>query len=205
MNSKWLEWTQSLSAIAQNGLTYQTSPFDRERYRQIRTIAAEMIAATSGLGVSATEKQISADEGYSTPKVDVRGAVFSDEGILMVRERRDGLWTLPGGWADVSDSPSEAVEKEILQESGYEAKARKLTAVYDRNRHGHPPYVFHVYKIFFLCELTGGAPATSIETDGVDFFAEDNLPELSLPRVTAAQIKRTFEHYRNPDLATDFD
>lgn len=205
MNPKWLVWAQSLSAIAQNGLVYAHDPFDRERYEQIRTIAAEIIAAASGSGVSGAEKLISADEGYATPKVDVRGAVFSEGGILMVRERRDGLWTLPGGWADVSDSPSEAVEKEILQESGYEAKARKLAAVYDRNRHGHPPYIFHVYKLFFLCELTGGAPATSIETDGAEFFAEDKLPELSLPRVSAAQIKRMFEHYHNPELPADFD
>lgn len=205
MNSKWLKWAQSLSAIAQNGLTYQTTPFDLERYQQIRTIAAEMVSAASSLEVLEAEYLISTDEGYATPKVDVRGAVFSEKGILMVRERRDGFWTLPGGWADINDSPSEAVEKEIRQESGYKAKISKLAAVYDRNRHGHPPYIFHVYKLFFLCELTGGAPAVSIETDGVDFFAEDNLPELSLPRVTAAQIKRMFEHYRNPGLPTDFD
>lgn len=205
MNSKWSEWAQTLSAIAQNGLTYQTTPFDMERYQQIRTIAAEMVANAFNLEFSEAENLISTDEGYATPKVDVRGAVFSERGILMVRERRDGLWTLPGGWADVGDTPSQAVEKEILQESGYVAKTLKLAAVFDRNGHGHPPYVFHVYKLFFVCKLTGGAPATSIETDGVDFFAEDNLPDLSLPRVTESQIKRMFEHYRNPDLPTDFD
>ena len=147
------------------------------------------------------------DEKKNTEQkiLDAAMQVFTEKGILMVRERRDGLWTLPGGWADVNDTPSEAVEKEIRQESGYEAKASKLVAVYDRNQHGHPPYVFHVYKLFFLCELTGGAPAASIETDGVDFFAEDDLPGLSLPRVTPAQIKQMFAHYRNPDLPTDFD
>jgi len=125
--------------------------------------------------------------------------------ILLVKERSDGLWTLPGGWADVNDSPAQAVEKEILEESGYKAKAIKIAAVYDRNKHGHPYHLYHTYKLFFLCEITGGKPSKTMETDGVGFFAENNLPPLSVDRVTAAQIKRMFEHYRNPGLATDFD
>jgi ADP-ribose pyrophosphatase YjhB (NUDIX family) len=143
--------------------------------------------------------------GYATPKVDVRGAVFRDDAILLVRERSDGGWTLPGGWADVGDSPAAAVEREIAEESGYQARAVRLLAFYDRNKHGHPPYAFHAYKVFFLCELTGGEAQPGGETSEVGFFREDALPELSLTRVVPAQIARLFAHYRHPDWPADFD
>jgi ADP-ribose pyrophosphatase YjhB (NUDIX family) len=145
------------------------------------------------------------EEGYATPKVDVRGAVFRDDGILLVRERSDGLWTLPGGWADVGDTPAAAVEREIFEESGYTAKATRLVAVYDRDRQGHPPIPYAVYKLYFICELTGGAPATNHETDEVGFFREDTLPPLSLSRTLPHQIARLFAHYRNPHWPADFE
>jgi ADP-ribose pyrophosphatase YjhB (NUDIX family) len=143
--------------------------------------------------------------GHATPKVDVRGAVFRHEAILLVRERYDGLWTLPGGWADIGESPCEAVVREIFEESGYRTRATKLLALYDKTRHAHPPSPYYTYKLFFLCELIGGSPAPSIETDGVDFFRVDALPPLSHTRVTPAQIARLFELSRHPDAPTDFD
>ena len=135
----------------------------------------------------------------------MRAAVFRENRILLVRESTDGAWSLPGGWADVGESPADAVVREVREESGYETRAVKLLAVYDRNRHGHPPFPFHAYKLFFRCELIGGEAALSNETTGVDWFAEDALPPISTIRVTAAQIHRFFEHYRNPDWPTDFD
>lgn len=205
MDSRWLHWTRRLQAIAQNGLTYTEGVFDRERYEELRAIAAEMIAAGAGAEPERVEGWIAAEEGYATPKVDVRGVVFRDAKLLLVREKSDGLWTLPGGWADVGESPSEAVVKEIREESGYQARAVKLIAVYDRDRHGHPPLTWYVYKMFIHCELLGGEARHSIETDGVDFFAEDEIPPLSLGRVTPAQIRRMFEHLRQPDWPTEFD
>ena len=143
--------------------------------------------------------------GYATPKIDVRGVVFRDDRVLLVRERIDGKWTVPGGWADVNDPPAHSVEKEIEQESGYTARATKVAAVWDRNKHDHPPFLFHTWKVFFLCELTGGEPRTSYETTGVDFFALDALPELSTGRSTAAQIRRMYQHHLDPTLPTEFD
>jgi len=125
--------------------------------------------------------------------------------VLLVRERSDGRWTLPGGWVDVNDSPSQAVEREVREESGYQARAVKLAALIDKNRHPHPPGVFHIYKLLFLCELTGGSPATSAETDAVQFFALTALPELSTGRILAAQIERAYQHRLNPALPTEFD
>jgi ADP-ribose pyrophosphatase YjhB (NUDIX family) len=147
------------------------------------------------------------DEGYATPKVDVRGGVFQQDKVLLVRERSDGKWTLPGGWVDVGDSPSFAVEREIREESGYLAKAVKLAALYDRNNpaHGHPPSILHIYKLFFICEMNGGTATVSNETDAVDFFAVSALPPLSVGRATQAQIQRLYQHQLNRGLPTEFD
>lgn len=201
----WLHWIRQLEAIAQNGKTYAKNPFDLERYHALERLTAEIAAADCGLTAEAIEEIFARDAGPATPKLDVRAGIIGDGGILLVRERSDGLWTLPGGWIDVQEAPSEAAVREVREESGYECRAVKLVAVLDRNRHGHPPILFHTYKLVFQCELTGGAPAESIETDGVDFFREDELPPLSRSRVTEAQIHRVFEHHRNPDLPTDFD
>jgi ADP-ribose pyrophosphatase YjhB (NUDIX family) len=205
MHPRWLQWAKALQAIAQNGLTYTEGPFDVERYEVVREIAAEMMAAHSDAELDFVRDLFANEVGAATPKVDVRAAVFRDDAILLVKERDDGLWTLPGGWADVNEPPSQAVEREVYEESGYRTRAVKLLAFYDRDRHGHPPYPFHVYKLFFQCELVGGAPAPSIETDAVGFFREDELPPLSLTRVMPAQISRLFEHLRHPGWPTDFD
>ncbi|MEH2199724.1 NUDIX hydrolase [Nostoc sp.] len=205
METKWLEWAQKLQAIAQNGLTYSEGPFDIERYKQLRAIATEIMANYSNVEHSYILDLFNGEVGYATPKVDVRAAIFRDNTILLVKEKADGCWSLPGGWADVGESPSEVVVKEVYEESGYQARAIKLLAVYDRDKQGHPPFPFYVYKLFFHCEIIGGSPSSSIETEDVGFFAEDTLPELSIGRVTPRQITRLFHHYRNPDLPTDFD
>jgi len=205
MDPEWLEWAKTLQAIAQNGLAYAKDPFDLERYGAVREIAAEIMAVHSDMDVNTVRALFMSEEGHATPKVDVRGAVFCGDAILLVRERQDGLWTLPGGWADVNESPSEAVVREVYEESGYRTQALKLVALYDRSKHAHTPFPYHVYKLFFQCELLGGGPAQSMETDGVALFREDDIPELSLLRVTPAQVTRAFEHYRHPDWPTDFD
>ncbi len=202
--SKQVDWAQRIAALAQTGLHYAANDYDGERYRQLLDIAAEMLASAAGAELDAVKLTLAADDGYITPKVDVRGAVFRDGKALLVREAADGLWTLPGGWADVGDAPSQAVEREIREESGYEAKAVKLLALEDRKRR-HPPSPFAVYKAAFLCELRGGAPRTSSETTAVAWFAEDALPPLSPGRVTAGQIRRWFRHWRQPDLPSEFD
>jgi ADP-ribose pyrophosphatase YjhB (NUDIX family) len=205
MPPKWLDWAQRLQAIAQSGLTFDPHLYDRERYESVREIAAEMLSQGGACDIEPVRAILTSQSGYATPKVDLRAAVFRDDKILLVQEREDGGWTLPGGWADVGESPAKGVVREVREESGYETRATKLLAAYDRNLHDHPPIPFHAYKLFFLCELIGGAPAQSAETSGVDWFAENNVPPLSLSRVTAAQIHRFFEHYRNPNWPTDFD
>ena len=204
--SRWLDWNIKLQAIAQTGLTFARDPYDIERYQAIREIAAEMLAAGSGLEISRVRDVLSRDSGYATPKVDVRGVIFRGDELLLVREASDGAWTLPGGWADVGESPVENVVREVFEESGFQTRARKLLAVFDRAKHPHePPFAFHVYKLFVQCEIVGGTATPSSETLEVAFFPEDRLPPLSITRVTPGQIQRLFEHHRHPDLPTDFD
>ena len=208
-----LDLSRKLLALAQSGLHFTRDPYDKERYEEIARIASELLAAESPGGLAVTPAAIlelwQRDRGYVTPKIEVRGSIFREkEGIsevLLVRETIDGKWTLPGGWVDVNEGPRQAIEKEILQESGYIAEVVKLAAVYDKLRHEHPPSLFHTWKLFFLCEITGGQPRFSLETDGIEFFALDALPELSMPRTTPAQIARMHVHYLNPGLPTDVD
>lgn len=205
MEPKWLEWARRVQALAQNGLTYTDSAYDRDRYEHLREVAVEMLAAGAETDMAPIRELFSNEQGYATPKVDVRGVVFRGDEILLVRERADGGWTLPGGWADVWDVPSQAVEREVLEESGYRVRADKLLACWDRRLHGHPPTHLCIYKLFFRCELLGGEPVGSIETDGISFFPENGWPRLSLPRTTPWELTRLFEHHRHPDWPADFD
>ena len=200
-----LEWARKVQAIAQNGLTFSRDPYDRERYLQLEDLAATMLSTELEAPFAAARAVWQDERGYATPKVDVRGGVFRGDEVLLVRERSDARWTLPGGWADVNDAPSEAVTREIFEESGYRARVVKLAALIDKNRHPHPPGIHHIYKLFFLCELTGGSPAASGETDAVEFFRVSALPELSTGRVLGAQIERLYQHQLNPALPTYFD
>jgi ADP-ribose pyrophosphatase YjhB (NUDIX family) len=200
-----IDLAQRLLAIAQNGLTYSLSAYDTERYEEVRKIGLELLAAGSGADIEELRGAFVMERGYATPKVDVRGAAFRDGRILLVREREDGRWSLPGGWADIGQSPAECVEREILEESGFKAKAVKLIAVLDRDRHGHPPIPFHAYKLFFLCELTGGSAAAREETTEVGFFGPDEIPALSLTRLVPDQIRMAFRYAMDPSLPTRFD
>ena len=203
----WPEWVRALRAISQTGLHFSRDPFDTERYQQVREVASQMLQCHSNLSREQIVTLDASDLGYATPKVDVRGAIIREGGILMVREIADqGRWTLPGGWADPNETPSEAVVREVYEESGYRTRAIKLVGVYDRAKQGLvPPYPFHIYKHFFLCEIVGGSPRKSVETSEIGFFPEDGLPELSVARISASLIRRCFAHQRQGELPTDFD
>jgi ADP-ribose pyrophosphatase YjhB (NUDIX family) len=203
---KWLRWAQQLQALAQSGLQYTTNLFDIERYQKISRLAAEIMADGAGAELRLVNDVFDAQAGYATPKVDVRGVVFHQEKLLFVRELMDGgKWTLPGGWVDINESPSQAVEREVREEAGLIVKARKLLALYDRNLHGHPPYAFHTYKIFMLCDWIDTGIPSPLETSEPTFFAADEIPQLSVARVTREEVERMFDHLHLPDLPTDFD
>lgn len=204
-DTQFFSWASKLQAVAQNGLAFSKNEYDRLRFEEVRTVAHEMMAAATGVTPETVAEWFAPDQGYATPKVDVRGVVFRDGRLLLVKERQDGLWTVPGGWADVGDSPGKTAEKEVFEESGFRVRATKILGCLDRLCHGHPPFAYHTYKIFIRCDLEGGEATPSIETEEVGFFPEDAIPSLSLPRVTPRQIMRLFEHFRDPSLPTDFD
>jgi ADP-ribose pyrophosphatase YjhB (NUDIX family) len=194
-----------LQAIAQTGVAYgEPDAYDRERYEQVRQIAAEMFSSNGGVAVAA-DSILALEVGHATPKLDVRGVVFRAEEILLVHQ--DGSWSLPGGWVDVGESPSEAVVREVLEESGYRTRATKLLALLDRDRHDYEPHAWHIWKAIFLCELAGAeqGPLGS-ETDGAAFFDRNALPEpLRSGDATRAMVERAFEHLEQPEWPTQFD
>jgi len=203
--SSWVSLAQKLQSIAQTGLAYARDPYDRERYEELARIGASMLAGPELQRLEIAEELFARERGYATPKVDVRGAVIQEGKLLLVRESEDHCWTLPGGWADVGLSPAQSVEKEVREEAGLIVKTRRLIAVWDRNKHPHPPHLFHIYKLVFQCDVLGGSPEAQGETTGVGFFREDEIPPLSLTRILPAQIRYVFEHARHPEWATVFD
>jgi len=208
VDPRWLRWVKELRSIAQAGLTYAESPFDRHRYQQVLDIATEIAATYSATDFETVRGLFSAAQGYETPKVDVRGVVLQEGRLLLVQELMDGgRWTLPGGWADVNDTPTQAVEREVWEETGFKVRATRLLAAYDRRLHGHtPPAPYGIYKLFFLCTLLEGTSKPSIETTGARFFAEHEIPEaLSLGRVTPEEITRLLELARHPEWPADID
>ena len=197
-----------LAALAQDGLTFAASDYDLDRYQQVSRLAAELLSALSGQPADELAVELGRDSGYATPKIDVRGAIFDDrERVLLMREKIDGRWSLPGGWADPGDAPSAAVTREVLEETGYHSSAVKLIACWDRDLQGNPPPLpVHVYKLFFLCRRHGAVqPPAALETLDVGWFGLDALPPLSLGRVNHRQLERALAHHRDPSLPTEFD
>jgi ADP-ribose pyrophosphatase YjhB (NUDIX family) len=203
-NNKWIEWAREIFSLSQAGLTYSENPFDIDRYKRLQEITAEMIASQSSLEKESILESFSMQAGYITPKIDVRGAVVQEGKILLIQERADGRWSMPGGWADLGNPPASVAEREVWEESGYRVKAEKVVAVLDASRI-EPMEFYHAYKIIFLCKLLGGEPHTSHETLAVDFFAPSQLPPLSLLRTSEAMLQEVFAHVHNPLRATAFD
>ena len=194
----WMEWARKILSVAQSGLTYSENKYDIDRYEQLREISDDIFSRYAGADLSVVKHLFDNEKGYLTPKVDVRGVVFRDNKILMVKEGVDGRWTVPGGWADVHFSPFEIAVKEISEEAGIVVKPIRLLAVLDKNRHPHPPDIFYTYKIFILCEHVSGEPEPGMETLDTGFFGLDEIPPLSEPRITLNQLKLMFEFLENP-------
>jgi len=198
----------TLTALAQSGLHYADDEYDIDRYQKVAAVALNLLVVAGGGATDGWRQQLGADSGYATPKVDVRGALVDErERLLLMRERSDGLWSLPGGWADPLDTPSVAVEREVLEETGYAARAVKLVGCWDRDAQGHLPKLpFSIYKLFFLCEATGDiGPPQALETLEVGWFGLDELPELSAGRISAYELGRIVAHRRDRSLPTEFD
>ena len=204
LSPKWLEWAQEIFSLSQSGITYSGNQYDIDRYRRLQEITAEMIASQSDIAQEEVLESFSMQAGYITPKVDVRGAVIRANKILLIQERADDKWAMPGGWADLGNSPASVAEREVFEESGFHVKAEKVVAVIDANRI-EPMEFYHAYKIIFLCQLLDGEPRISHETPAVDFFDVNNLPSLSLYRTNEDMLREVFAHVQDPNRPTAFD
>lgn len=203
----WLGWAKRLQSIASTGVHYGQAAYDRERYEEIASIANQMLAHLANVPVSRIEALVpDFARGYATPKVDVRGALFRQQKILLVREDSDGRWSLPGGFADVGKSPSENIEKEIWEEATLRVKARALYAVRHKAKHEYEPDARDFYKLFFLCEqIDASQPVPGPETSQAQFFGRDELPPLSAGRTLEKDIAAAFAFQANPAGSTWFD
>lgn len=205
LSLRWLDLAKELQSIAQAGLTYSKDVYDLERFERIREISVEIMSEYTDCDMEVIRKLFANETGYATPKVDVRAVVWQDGKLLMVREKADGGWALPGGWADIGLTPTEVAVKEVREEAGYEVRPVKLLAVMDKKKHPHPPSPYHVYKLFIHCDITGGQGAAGVETNGVDFFREGEWPELSVERNTDSQLRMMFDYLRDPAKAVWLD
>lgn len=204
LTERRLTQARRLLAIAQTGLHYSAEPFDRERYEEILGIAHAQLADLANMQTEDVIHLFAREEGYANPKLDVRCAVFDDiDRILLVREAVDGCWSLPGGWADIGASPAENALREVREESGHVVRIKRLLALWDMPKHGHPPSVFHIWKLVFLGELGALGEISGVETNAADFFAIDALPPLSLGRILPQQIQKLFELRCNGGIEFD--
>ncbi|MEN8118495.1 MAG: NUDIX hydrolase [Bacteroidota bacterium] len=206
MDNYFFEKIKRIQALAEIGLEYSEITYDRERYQEIKDISLELLEKMTGVPIEKIIPVIEEQNGYKTPKVDVRAVVFNESNqILLIQEKVDGKWAMPGGWTDISYSPGEVAEKECFEEAGLKAKAIRLLAIMDKQKQNMPPAFEYVYKIFILCEKLDDNISTGSETTDVDWFDENNLPELSQPRNTEKQIKMMFQYYRGERTEAYFD
>ncbi|UTF51591.1 NUDIX hydrolase [Desulfomicrobium sp. ZS1] len=204
-NPCWLDWAREIQSLAQTGLAFTKSSYDRASFSRLSDIAAEILAEYSQLDAQTVKRAFSLEPGYATPKVDVRAAVVRDGRILLVRESADGKWAMPGGWSDVGDRPSETAERETLEESGFVVRTTKLVGAFDANRGEKASMFFHAVKLIFLCELLGGEARGSMETLEVDFFDFGDLPPLSMQRTNQRHLEEVRAHLRDPLRLAAFD
>ena len=201
----WLRWAREIQSLSQTGLTYASKDYDTQRYRRLMEVSAEIVQNHTNLNKEQLTDNFLAQPGYATPKIDVRGAVIRDGKILLVQERLDKHWCMPGGWADVGELPSQSIMREIREESGFEAVPKKVIGIYDANRGGIPLEFYHAYKIVFLCDIVGGHARPSEETLAVDFFSFENIPPLSRFRTNDRHLAEIRAHLMEEIRPTAFE
>lgn len=202
---QWLKWAMEIQSLAQAGLAYTDNNYDRERYERLREISAEMIKEKTEISLEKVKDLFCNEEGYQTPKIDTRAAIFKDNKILLVCEN-NGTWSLPGGWCDVLESVKSNTIKEVKEETGLDVEVEKIIAIQDRNKHNKPIYAYGVCKIFSQCKILSGEFVENIETTETRFFGKDELPKnLAKEKVNKEQIEMCFDAFIDKNWKTKFD
>ncbi len=195
-----LEIAQRIRALSQTGLVYSDNEYNTERYEELFHLSNSITALVTNNEVSVIEGCYRVADDYVTPKIDVRAVVFNDKNeILLVQERADGGWAIPGGWADVGYSPNEIAVKEVREETGLNVEPIRLLAVLDKRCQNHPPAPHYAYKIFILCRLIDGEFTSTFDILDKGFFKQDEIPPLSEERTLKSQIDLMYEYKNNPE------
>jgi len=202
---KWLEWAREIQQLSQTGLAFARTDYEIKRYERLIELTSEIVDHHTQLNKPVIEKVLMKQPGYATPKIDVRAAVINDSKILLVQEKSDNMWAMPGGWADVGDIPSEVAMRETKEESGFDVEPNKVIGVYDANREGGQLEFFHAFKIVFLCDLIGGEAKSSDETIDVKYFSFEELPPLSKNRTNNNHLEEIQLHLKDINRQTYFD
>ena len=205
MNNKWLKWATELQSIAQAGLTFGENRYDLDRYQKIRDLSVEILHEYTDIDETKIRDLFASETGYQTPKIDIRAAVIKDNKILLVNEKVDGKWSLPGGWADVNTSVSESAVRECAEEAGATVVPTRIIAIHLGNRHNNHNFPYTIYKIFVECELVDYHFRENTETLGSGFFSSDQLPPLSTERNTLEQIEMCFKSKSSDKFEALFD
>ncbi len=201
-----IEYIKQIHSIAETGFHYSKNPFEVNRYKEISELCLDLLDKATLISREQIQIHLEERNGYKTPKVDIRAVVFNSDGkLLLVREKIDGKWSLPGGWADIGYSPSEMAIKETMEEAGMIVKPIRLLAVMDKKCHDHPSDLYYIYKIFLECELLDEGEPDGLETTDKDFFNEDEIPDLSAPRNTPDQISMLFDFKKGIKTPPYFD
>ncbi len=202
---KWLKWAIEIQSLAQAGLTYTDNVYDIERYERLREIAAEIIEEKSNISLEKVKDLFCNENGYQTPKIDTRAAIFKDDKILLTHEN-NGTWAMPGGWCDVLESVASNTIKEVKEETGLDVETIKIISIQDRNKHNKPIYAYGVCKIFVLCNVIGGEFIENIETTEIKYFSLDEIPNnLAEEKTNNEQIEMCFKAYKDEKWQTQFD
>jgi len=201
-----LELIKRIKALADTGLVYANDEYDKERYQELKEIGLQLLSEVTDQPLKVLRNFYLPEKDYPTVKVDVRGIVLNERNeLLLAKEKIDGKWSIPGGWADIGYTPSEVVIKEIEEETGLICSAQRVLAIFDKRMHPHPPQPFYIYKLIFLCKLEHGELKHGFDMDGASFFSIDELPELSEDRIVVSQLKKLYTLAIEKDTVTYFD
>jgi ADP-ribose pyrophosphatase YjhB (NUDIX family) len=194
-NNSIFNIAKRIKSIADVGLLFTENDYDKDRYGELIDISFELMEQLSHAPIEKIEGAFNDSVVYPTPNVDVRGLVLNEKKqVLLVKERLDGKWTIPGGWAEIGRSPKENIVKEMKEETGLTVNVERLLAVFDKKCHPHPPQVPYVYKMVFFCSILGSAELKpEYEITDIGYFDLNNLPELSLDRILENQLKIVYE------------
>ena len=193
----WLNIAKRINSIAITGLSYCKDKYDIERYHELLDLSIHIFNKITDIKTDKLQFVFNREIGYQTPKIGVRAVIFKDDKILLVKEKMDNKWSLPGGFADMGLTPSQSVIREVKEEAGYDVDIIRILGIIDYNKHQTRPFPFDVYQLFIECKIIGGEAKVGLETCDIGFFSEDNLPELSIRRVTLDQIMQMFEFNKN--------